>query len=266
MLLLLGLLTIVTNTGCAFLHGGDGIGGHAGSPVASVQSEGVRWAGKDVSLGSFRPNTLHAPDTRYTAVNPGAPVTVSSFGPIMRHAGIRNLLGISEADFARADVIAFEGNGGYGPGADKGWEGSIWTFTDGANTYEATFNESLGAARSDPSIVKTGSIIGPDGDIRTGYVVYSNFFGLCCPDPDLLKAARVISYILFDLDSITPIDTTRPDFAITTIDTTSPNFAVTIKSDIRRGTLEHNDETPDPDAIGILKRCSPGACPVPVSE
>ena len=31
-------------------------------------------------------------------------------------------------------------------------------------------------------------------------------------------------------------------------------------------TPEDNNETPDPDAIWILKRCSPGACPVPVSE
>jgi len=240
----LGLVSMLTLIGTAMALNPGG---------ASAQSEGVRWAGQAVPSESFRLNILHAPDTRYATVDP--PVTVSSFGPIMRHPGIRNLLGLSKADFARADVIAFEGNGGYGPGVDKGWEGSIWTFADGANTYVATFNEKLGAAGSDPTIVKTGSILGPDGTIETGYVAYSNFFGLCCPDPGP-NAGKVVSYILFDLDSVSPA-----------IDTASPNFTIKIENNITgNDTPQNNNGTPDPDAIGILKRCSLATCPVPVHQ
>lgn len=206
--------------------------------ATAVQAErGVRWSGDVVP---FRPNILHAPDNRYLSLGP--PVTVRDFGPGMRHPGLKRLLDVSRNEFARADVIAFEANGGHGAGVEQGWESSIWTFTDGTNSYVATFNELAGRG-SDPAVVATGSVIGPDGTIFSGNAAYSSFFRMCCPDP----LSPVISYILFDLHSVSPA-----------IDTDSPSFTIKIESGFVPGG-SFGEGTPDPDAIGILTRGS-SAC------
>lgn len=208
----------------------------------SVQAQGVQWAGEVDPIVSHRVNILHAPDHRYPPL--GTPLTVRSFGPTMRYPGLRNLLGIPLKEFKRADIIAFEANGGSGAGLERGWESSIWTFTDGTNSYVVKFNELVGRA-SDPAVVATGSIRGADETIFSGGVAYSRFFGMCCPD----SSALVVSYILFDLDAVSPA-----------VDVESPNFSITIANGfVPDGSF--GEGTPDPDSIGILTQCTT-FCPV----
>jgi hypothetical protein len=208
----------------------------------SVSAQDIRWGGVvNPGGGSERENILHAPDHRYTAIEP--PLTVSFFASAsrgvlntkagvnpstMHYTGLARLLGIPEALLARADVIAFEGNGGGGAGVDGGWESSDWTFTDGIHTRRVRFNEEVGAsprAGSDPSVIATGSIESS---------AYSAFFGMCSPDLDSPK----ISYILFDLHSTGPV-----------IDTSRVEFSVTL------GNGKGGEGTPDPDAIGVFVSC-----------
>jgi len=138
------------------------------------------------------------------------------------------VLGIPEATLARADVIAFEGNGGAGAGVDNGWESSNWTFTDGVNTRRVNFNELVGASPrpgSDAAVIATGSIASS---------AYSSFFGMCSADLD----SPVISYILFDLHSTgTRVDVTRPEFSLT----------------LANG--KGGQASPDVDAVGVFAAC-----------
>jgi len=222
------------------------------APNAPPPLRTVRWATIVDNPVTGRSNILHAPDNEITPVDP--PLTITAFGPAMRYRDLGGLLSrVSPADLARADVIAFEGNGGSPAGIDNGWESSVWTFSDGVTTRVVTFNECLGAAGSDPRIITTGSIIGPSGNIFTGDIAYSSFFGMCSPNPN----SHVISYILFDLHSISP-----------GIDVNSRSFSIRIEN-YHTGTLPASDSkanvcgpglsgggTPDPDAVGIFSRCS----------
>ena len=180
----------------------------------------IRWAGESVPSDGLRSNILHAPDNAYTTFS--APVTVRNFGSVMRYKNIHRLLGVSREVPARADVIAFEGNGGSGAGPFNGWESSVWTFSDGTNTRTVSYNELVGPA-SDPAVIATGTFENAD---------YRTFFGMCTPNPSK------ISYLLFDLHSTSPA-----------IDTESPNFSIYITNSI------FGEGTPDPDAIGIFSAC-----------
>jgi hypothetical protein len=214
--------------------------------AAPARLRSVRWAANVDPSASGRLNIVHAPDNRFTPVDP--PLTMTAFGPAMRYPDFRSLLStVTAAELGRVDVIAFEGNGGGGAGVDGGWESSVWTFSDGVNTRTVTFNECLGAVASDPRIVATGSIVGPGGTIATGNVAYSRFFGMCSADPN----DPVISYILFDLHSIGPA-----------IDVDSPNFSIRIENyhtgpnDSTCGPGRSGEGTPDPDAVGVVSTCS----------
>lgn len=195
----------------------------------SAQTQAVRWAG---NVDILVPNVLHAPDDRNVGVNP-AP-TLSQFSPTFRYSRLSSLLRVSDRDWARADVIAFEGNGGHGAGPEAGWESSVWTFTDGTNTFVVRFNELVGRS-SHPSVVANGSIIGTDGTISSGGDAYRSFFGICTPNPQ----NKVVSFILFDLDGARP-----------PINVASPNFKVKIQ-----GRSGFGEGTPDPDAVGVISRC-----------
>ena len=209
---------------------------------SSVRAQDIRWGGVvNPGGGSERENILHAPDHRYTAIDPS--LTVSFFVPgargvlstranvfpsTMHYSGLARLLGVSEATLARADVIAFEGNAGRGAGIDNGWESSDWTFTDGVNTRRVSFNELVGASPrpgSDPAVIATGSISSS---------AYSSFFGMCSSDLDNPE----ISYILFDLQSTgTRVDVTRPQFSLT----------------LANG--KGGQASPDVDAVGVFAAC-----------
>jgi len=206
--------------------------------AASVQAqEVVRWAGM-VDVGGDRVSLLHAPDNRLVPAAP--PVTVSNFGPGMRYPGLARLLGVPAGDLARADVIAFEGNGGHPAGLGNGWESSIWIFSDGVNTLTVRFNERVAPSeypRLYPALVANGSIRGADGTFASGGNAYNAFFGMCPPGPG------VVSYILFDLDAVSPA-----------INTASPNFSIRVEN----GFVEDKsfgEGTPDPDAIGVISAC-----------
>lgn len=188
----------------------------------TAQAQGVRWAGKvDIDV----PNFLHAPDDRGAGAGPGP--TLSDFSPTFRHPRLASLLRVPDAVLARADVIAFEGNGPSRAGLEGGWESSIWTFTDGTNTYVAKFNELVGKS-SDPSVIGNGNI---DGN------AYRSFFGICSPNPQNLA----VGYILFDLDGVRP-----------RVNVTSPNFQIRIQN---RGGPGFGEGQPDPDAVGVLTKC-----------
>jgi hypothetical protein len=203
--------------------------------AASAQAQDIRWAGVVNPSASERENILHAPDNRITAVDP--PLTISGFlpgfrGPLdtaaniypstMHYSGLARLLGVSESLLARADVIAFEGNGGgYGT-----WESSEWTFTDGVNTRRVSYDYRIGPfprPGSDPTVIATGDI---------DNTAYSAFFGLCVASRDGAK----MSYILFDLHSTAPV-----------IDVRRQAFTITLANG--------RDGSPDPDAIGVFGSC-----------
>jgi hypothetical protein len=217
-----------------------------GHPPASAPPRSVRWAANVDPSASGRLNIIQAPDNRSTPLEP--PLTITEFGPAMRYRNFGSLLSqVPSADLARTDVIAFEMNGGSTAGIDNGWESSVWTFSDGVNTRTVTFNECLGAAGSDPRIVATGSIIGAGGSIFNGNAAYSNFFGLCSPDPNTL----VVSYILFDLHSLSPaIEIDSPNFSIRIV-----NYHTGAPGDSTCGPGLSGEGSPDPDAVGIFSTC-----------
>jgi hypothetical protein len=190
----------------------------------------IRWAG---NVDVARPQALHAPDNRWTPVDP--PIRVNDFATRMRYSGLAWLLGVSDDLLARAEVIAFEGNGGHGAGIDYGWESSIWTFSDGIRTATVTFNELVGAYRPDrpashPAVLATGSL---------SNAAYSAFFGMCSPELD----SHIVSYILFDLNMLS-----------LSIDTTSPYFSIRIANGYQPDG-SFGEGTPDPDAIGVFSNC-----------
>ena len=218
-----------------------------GHPSASAPPRSVRWAANVDPSASGRLNIIQAPDNRATPLAP--PLTITEFGPAMRYRNFGSLLSdVLVADLARADVIAFELNGGGTAGIDAGWESSVWTFSDGVNTRTVTFNECLGAAGSDPRIVATGSITGAGGSIFTGNAAYSAFFGLCSTDTN----NPVVSYILFDLHSLSPaIDINSPSFSIRI-----ENYHTGAPGDPACGPGLSGEGSPDPDALGIFSTCS----------
>lgn len=150
--------------------------------------------------------------------------------------GDRTPLGdaVTAGDLARADVVAFELNGG-GPGGSGGWESCEWLFEDGkAEPVRVRWDERAGArADADPYVVANGST---DGDR------YSDFFGIVPPVTDGPSPSFVISYILVSLP---------------TLRIASPGFAITLSPYLMGdpGTAERperSEGTPDPDAVGVL--------------
>jgi hypothetical protein len=205
--------------------------------AASARAQDIRWAGVVNPSSSERENILHAPDNRITPVDP--PLVVSGFlpgvrGPLdtasnlypstMHYSGLARLLGVSERILARADVIAFEGNGG-GFGT---WESSEWTFSDGVNVRRVSYDYRVGPFPNpggDPAVIATGDI---------DNTAYSAFFGMCAASRDGAK----MSYILFDLDSTAPVINAR-----------SQGFSITLANGTGAG------GSPDPDAIGVFASC-----------
>lgn len=198
--------------------------------ASSANAQVIRWAG---NVDVARPQALHAPDNQITPVDP--PIRLNNFATRMRYFGVASLLGVPEEMLAQAEVIAFEGNGGHGAGVDYGWESSIWTFSDGIRTATVPFNELVGAYRwyrpaSHPAVMATGSL---------SSAAYSAFFGMCSPELD----SHIVSYILFDLDALSP-----------SIDTASPNFSIRIANGYQPDG-SFGEGTPDPDAIGLFSNC-----------
>ena len=186
------------------------------APLAASANDMIRWPASAVNTpaGPVR----GAPDLQTAAISDYHEVWVRDFGkPSPTNMPLEKALGVSQADLADFDIIAFEENGG-SPAAGGGWESSLWLFTDLQNAAAATFNEQTGAANSPSSGIRfrTGSISG---------ATYSALFGTP-------KATSVISWVLIDVPK--------------EIDVNSPTFSVWAS-----GALI-GEGSPDPDAIGIL--------------
>lgn len=186
----------------------------------------ISWASEEVGSATPNPgNELGAPDNQITAISDFHYVWVRNFGPPITYNSLGALLGVTQANLARANVIAFEFNGG-NPASGGGWESSTWVFSDLQRAYAEIFDEGTGRGtiRSGRRArFLTGSI---NGGVYTAFFCQPN--PSVCPPPD-----PVISWILIDVPS--------------DIDVHSPNFSVWAS-----GALI-GEGSPDVDAIGVIE-------------
>lgn len=191
-------------------------------PQCSDQSRMISWAQKVLGGDGNAINVTGAPNAQTNTL--GA-MQLGYFGGGRAYPGLAALLGVAEMDLARADVIAFELNGG-SPGESGGFESSHWYFIDGTNPPHMIDFDATRDWRTIPGVVANGTISGASTREVSGRN-YSRFFGIA-PETDVY-----ISYILFDLP---------PSF-----DTSSPSFSVKVSSFPGAG-----EGSPDIDAIGVL--------------
>lgn len=186
----------------------------------------ISWADEEAGSATPNPgNELGAPDNQITAISDFHYVWVRNFRPPVTYNGLGALLGVARTALARANVIAFEFNGG-NPASGGGWESSTWFFSDLQRAYAEIFDEGTGRGTirgGRRARFLTGSISGD---------AYTAFF--CQPDPSVCPPADpVISWILIDA----PND----------IDVHSPNFSIWVSGALIR------EGTPDVDAIGVIE-------------
>jgi hypothetical protein len=190
--------------------------------AGTVQAQAVhsiRWAGKDTA-GGF---VVGQPDMRATSVSPTSAVSVSDFRCASQYANLAALLRVAPDVLARADVLAFELNGG-SPGEHGGWESTDWLFLDGVSTYRVVWDAVANHAEPAEALLANGSLTGAS---------YRAFFGIAGGSPDV-----VVSYQLLRLP--------------TALRTDSSAFRVTVRG------FASGEGTPDPEAIGVLARpCVP---------
>ena len=190
----------------------------------------ILWAGKVLDSDGGHPDlVLGPPDGRSNMLGL---MTMGNFQggfhpdllPLLN--GSRGGDVVTASTLARADVIAFELNGG-GPASSGGWESSRWVFSDGGSSVVTVdWDETAGAIRP-REVIANGS---------TDQSNYVSFFGIAWP-PEVVSP--VISYILFDLPP--------------TFDISSPTLKIRVSG---WADGKHGEGTPDPDAIGILA-CQP---------
>jgi hypothetical protein len=192
-------------------------------PAAIVTSTGVGAAGQDPAT------VVGPPDGKTdTLTANGQGATYGSFTP--RH--YRKLAQLfapgnvtagdqpSDADIARADVIAFENNS-HGPDSGGGWESCDFGFSDGAASVTVRWNGVAGAAR-DPHVVANGTV---------SKAAYVSHFGI---DPTAIEGGY--SFLLLSIPEL---------------NTHAPGFTASIKFSTLPGAGE---ASPDIDAIGVLTR------------
>lgn len=192
------------------------------------QSRLVSWAQKFLGGDGNGVHALAAPDARTNTL--GA-MQVGAFGGGRAYPGLAALLGVSDAVLARADVIAFELNGG-SPGESGGFESGRWVFIDGVNPPHEIDFDATRDWRTIPGVIANGTIGGGSTREVSG-ANYSRFFGIV-PETDVF-----VSYILFDLPPA--------------VDASAPSFSVKVSSFAGAG-----EASPDVDAIGVLS-CAPPA-------
>lgn len=187
-----------------------------------AQSQMISWAGKVLGGDGNAIYALAAPDAQTITLGS---MQLGGFGGGRAYPGLAALLGVSDAALAKADVIAFELNGG-GAGESGGFESSRWFFSDGTNPPQFIDFDATRDWRTIPGVIQTGTISGSSPREVSGRN-YSRFFGVA-PEIDVY-----VSYILFDL---TPA-----------INTASPSFSVKVSSFAKAG-----EGSPDVDAVGVL--------------
>jgi hypothetical protein len=193
------------------------LGGLAGT--ASAQAvHSIRWSGKDTSGGLV----VGQPDMRSVSVSPSSGVTVSDFRCATQYANLAALLHVAPDVLARADVIAFELNGG-SPGEHGGWESADWLFRDGVTSYRVVWDAVADHAEPAEALLANGSLTEAS---------YRAYFGITGGDP-----SPVVSYQLLRLPAALRTD--------------SAAFRVTVSG------FASGEGTPDPEAIGVFTRpCS----------
>jgi hypothetical protein len=195
------------------------LGGLAGT--ASAQAvHSIRWPGKDTAGGLV----VGPPDMRSAGVSPSSGVTALDFRCATQYANLAALLHVAPDVLARADVIAFELNGG-SPGENGGWESADWLFSDGVTSYHVAWDAVANRAAPAEALLANGSLT------DTSYRAY---FGIADGGP---APSPVVSYQLLRLPAALRTDSTA--------------FRVTVSG------YASGEGTPDPEAIGVLTRpCS----------
>jgi hypothetical protein len=190
----------------------------------------VNWAKVVLTGNATNPETLLGePDNALTTVFPQRGAWLRKFEEKVTYLGLAKFLGVSASDLRRADIIAFEFNGG-GPASGGGWESSTWFITDNKRAYAETFDETTGL----------GTITsGRRARFKTGDMLqsaYAAYFGI----PVLPGPPQHVSWILINVPS--DIDVHDPDFKVWL-------SAAKIYPDLP----PLGDEgSPDPEAVGIL--------------
>lgn len=188
--------------------------GAAGAAQAQAVTT-VRWASRDTASGRL----TGAPDLSATVVAPGVAAVATGFRCATGYANLAALLGVRTDVLARADVIAFELNGG-SPGENGGWESAEWLFRDGPRSFHLVWDAVANEADPPEGLLANGSLSAAS---------YRSFFGITGSTHD-----EVISFQLIDL----------PD----ELNVESPLLRVRVQG------YASGEGTPDPDAIGLVSR------------
>lgn len=181
----------------------------------------VLWAQLLVDGAPSNPDhALGAPDGQTVTLAASYGIALGDFaadadGP---SGDLARLLRLHPRDLPVGAVVAFEDNGGHAAAA-RGWESSVWTFSDGVDSVTVAFDET--EAELPAGVVATGSV---------SAAAYAAHFDL---DPDLL-GGPVYSFLVFDLGD--------------TVDVLSPDLTIAVEG----GTDLGGEGTPDPDAVGIV--------------
>lgn len=186
----------------------------------------IRWGTTVVDANAPSPNNvLGLPNGNFSAVGSFQYLWVRNFERKRAYLSLAKFLGVSDIDLARADIIAFEGNGG-AAASGLGWECSTWFVSDLRRAAAETFDETVGLGTITTGRrlrFKTGDMLGAD---------YGACFGVA------VAPTEHFSWILIDV----PND----------IDVLSPNFSIWVSgADVHPG-AGGDEGTPDPEVIGVL--------------
>jgi hypothetical protein len=199
----------------------------------------VAWARAAFAQNPGGQNTsavVGAPDGQTTGISDNAFLYVVNFNffkatrtPAVTYSGLGRLLGMSDAEINRYDVIAFEGNQNHTRG--DGWESSIWFVTDQVRAAAGSFSADaltaqdqccLNPSQTSPLKFRSGTITKEQ---------FASYFQLTLSPTD----AQFASWILIDVPDEIRVDANE--------------FRLWVG-----GALIGTDTNPDPDAFGVIRR------------
>lgn len=177
-----------------------------------------------------------APDGLTTVVSDNAFLYVVNFNffkdhrtsPVTYH-DLGQLLGLSDAEINRYEIIAFEGNGNRTIGG--GWESSIWLVTDQVRAAAGSFSSEARDAQKQCCL--NPSLTSPL-KFRSGTITrerFASYFHLTLPP----GAAEFESWILIDVPDEIHVDANE--------------FRLWVS-----GAFIGSATNPDPDAFGVIRR------------